>query len=334
MIHFEWPWIFLLLPLPLLLRMALPRAAELKEAALRVPSLAPFAMAGRVQSGKLTQARTVLWIGLLAWFLLLVAAARPVWLGDPIALPVQGRDLMLAVDLSGSMQTQDYIIDGQPVSRLDAIKSIAGNFIDKRVGDRIGLILFGTHAYLQTPLTFDRKTVHSLLDEAAIGLAGEQTAIGDAIGLAVKRLRQSSQGDKIVILLTDGVSNSGEVAPLKAAKLAGKEGIMIYTIGIGADEMQVSTIFGTRTVKTESDLDEDALRGIAAATGGRYFRASDTKQLSQIYTLLDKLHPVNQGEQTLRPHTTLFYWPLALSLLLAGLIALFGRGRGIAQWAR
>jgi Ca-activated chloride channel family protein len=240
---------------------------------------------------------------------------------------------MLAVDLSGSMQTKDYVLGGRQVSRLDAIKAIGGEFIDRRVGDRIGLVLFGTHAYLQTPLTFDRKTVHSLLSESAIGLAGEQTAIGDAIGLAVKRFRQSPEGDKILILLTDGVSNSGEVSPPKAAELAAKEGIKIYTIGIGSHEMQVSTLFGVQTVPTPSDLDEDALRDIATATGGRYFRASDVKQLSQIYAILDELHPVAQGSQTFRPRTTLFYWPLAFSLLLAVLVLLSSRRLGVAQWA-
>ncbi len=327
MIHFEWLWIFALLPLPLLLHFVLPRAAEVQEAALRVPNLDRFASDHRLRPGQLKQRPLLVATSLLAWLLLVTAAARPVWFGDPIELPMKGRNLMLAVDLSGSMQTPDYVIDGQQVSRLNAIKSIAGEFIERRVGDRIGLVLFGTHAYLQTPLTFDRKTVHSLLNESAIGLAGEETAIGDAIGLAVKRLRETSEGDKILILLTDGVSNSGEVSPAKAAELAAKEGITIYTVGIGSEQMQVQTIFGMRTVKTPNDLDEEGLRAIANATGGRYFRASDTKQLSQIYTMLDQLHPVNQGQQTLRPRTALFYWPLSISLLLATLILLLTASR-------
>jgi Ca-activated chloride channel family protein len=234
---------------------------------------------------------------------------------------------MLAVDLSGSMQTRDFVIGDQRVSRLDAIKAIAGDFIDRRVGDRLGLILFGTQAYLQTPLTFDRKTVHNMLDEAAIGLAGEQTAIGDAIGLAVKRLRELPQGNKVLILLTDGVSNTGELTPHKAAQLAAKEGVTIYTIGIGASEMQVPSLFGMQSVNPSSDLDEDTLRAIARTTGGRYFRARDTEQLNQIYSILDKLQPVDQEKQTFRPRKTLFYWPLAISLLLAGLLLLPVAGR-------
>ena len=322
MIHFEWPWLFLVLPLPLLLRVVLPRADEVKEAALRVPGLDPFALEIASKPARLALWRGRAWIGALAWLLLVTAAARPVWVGDPIDLPVSGRDLMLAVDLSGSMQTPDFVINGHRVSRLDAIKEIAGDFIDRRVGDRIGLILFGTQAYLQTPLTFDRKTVHDMLDEAAIGLAGEQTAIGDAIGLAVKRLRELQQGNKVLILLTDGVSNTGELTPLKAAELAAKEGVTIYTIGIGASEMQVPSLFGMQSVNPSSDLDEDTLRAIAKTTGGRYFRARDTEQLNQIYSILDKLQPLDQEQQTFRPHQTLFYWPLAFSLLLAGLLVL------------
>ncbi|HUW29321.1 MAG TPA: VWA domain-containing protein [Sulfuriferula sp.] len=316
MIHFEWPWLFLILPLPLLVRFLLPRADEVKEAALRVPGLEPFAMESASKPARLALRRGRTWLGALAWLLLVTAAARPIWVGDPIDLPVSGRDLMLAVDLSGSMQTRDFVIGDQRVSRLDAIKEIAGDFIDRRVGDRIGLILFGTQAYLQTPLTFDRKTVHNMLDEAAIGLAGEQTAIGDAIGLAVKRLRELPQGNKVLILLTDGVSNTGELTPLKAAQLAAKEGVTIYTIGIGASEMQVPSLFGMQSVNPSSDLDEDTLRAIARTTGGRYFRARDTEQLDQIYSILDKLQPVDQEKQTFRPRKTLFYWPLAISLLL------------------
>lgn len=332
MIHFEWPWMFALLPLPLLLYFLLPRAAELQEAALRVPNLDRFATDSQTGPGMVKQKPLLLAASLLAWLLLVLAAARPVWFGDPVELPMKGRNLMLAVDLSGSMRTPDYELGGRQVSRLDAIKALAGEFIERRVGDRIGLVLFGTRAYLQTPLTFDRKTVHSLLDESAIGLAGEETAIGDAIGLAVKRLRETNEGDKILILLTDGVSNAGEVAPAKAAELAAKEGITIYTVGIGSEYMKINTLFGTQTVKTPNDLDEDGLREIANATGGRYFRASDTQQLSQIYTLLDKLHPVEQGQQTLRPRTTLFFWPLSLSLLLATLILLASRRGVTAPW--
>lgn len=327
MIHFEWLWIFLALPLPFVLRALLPTAQQTENAALYVPHLAFFSGASATDRA-VFNGRGAFWLGILAWTLLLAAAARPVWLGDQIELPVSGRDLMLVVDLSGSMRTPDFVLNGTQVSRLDAVKAIAGDFIDKRVGDRLGLVLFGSQAYLQTPLTFDRKTVHTLLQEAAIGLAGEQTAIGDAIGIAVKRLQQQAQGKKVMILLTDGASNAGEVTPLKAAQLAAQAGITIYTIGIGADEMDVPTIFGMQRVKPASDIDEATLQTIAQTTGGRYFRARNSEQLSQIYALLDSVQPVVEDRQTFRPHTTLFYWPLALSLALASLLVLpAARGR-------
>lgn len=322
MIGFDWPWLFLLLPLPLLAHRLLPHADEIEEAALRVPSLVPFASDGAAKPGRLKRQRWPLWLAALAWLLLVAAAARPVWLGDPVELPVSGRDLMLAVDLSGSMQTEDFVIAGKAVSRLAAIKKIAGDFIERRVGDRIGLILFGSKAYVQTPLTFDRQTVNTLLQEAAIGLAGDQTAIGDAIGLAVKRLQQRQRGNKVLILLTDGGNNAGEVAPLEAAKLAAQAGLTIYTIGVGADEMLVPSFFGSRRVNPSGDLDERTLRAIAAATGGRYFRARDSEGLNQIYAILDKLQPIDHEKQTFRPRRTLFYWPLALSLLFAAALLL------------
>lgn len=324
MIQFEWPWIFFAAPLPLLLRLLLPAADAAREAALRVPSLSPFSIEFGAQPGKILQRRWLLLPALLAWLLLVSAAARPIWVGDPVELSVSGRDLMLAVDISGSMQTEDIVKHGEQVSRLAAVKEIAGEFIERRVGDRIGLVLFGSQAYVQTPLTFDRKTVQILLQESAIGLAGEQTAIGDAIGLAVKRMLQNPQGNKVLVLLTDGASNAGEVQPLKAAELAAKEGLTIYTIGIGADEMLLNTLLGTQRVNPSADLDEETLSAIADATGGRYFRARNSEELNRIYSELDKLQPVVQDKQTFRPQRALFYWPLGVALLLASLLLLPG----------
>jgi len=321
-IEFEWLWMFYLTPLPLLLRLLLPVVDTAKEAALRVPYLSAFALGDSVQTGKAAQRSWILLPALLAWLFLVCAAARPVWVGDPVELPVSGRDLMLAVDISGSMQIKDIIQNNQQVDRLTAVKQVAGEFIERRVGDRIGLILFGSQAYVQTPLTFDRKTVYTLLQDSAIGLAGEQTAIGDAIGLAVKRLLQNPSGNKVLVLLTDGASNAGEVQPIKAGELAAKEGMTIYTIGIGADEMIVNSFFGNQRVNPSADLDEKTLRQIAQVTGGKYFRARDSKQLEQIYTMLDELQPVIQDKQTFRPQRALFYWPLGIALLLASLLIL------------
>jgi Ca-activated chloride channel family protein len=182
----------------------------------------------------------------------------------------------LIVDLSGSMEEQDFQLNGQWVDRLTATKAVANDFIGRRVGDRVGLILFGREAYLQTPLTFDRKTVKTLLDEAVIGLAGKETAIGDAIGLAIRTLDDAGveQGRRVAILLTDGANTAGAVDPLKAAELAAQRNLVIYTVGIGADALTVRSLFGVRQINPSADLDEAALTAIADKTGGKYWRAT------------------------------------------------------------
>lgn len=320
MINIEWPWLLLALPLPLLVRWLLPAQLNPEQAALKVPFLEDF-------SDEPTQSvaqnkRWPLWLAALAWIALVIASSRPQWLGEPIEQPINGRDLMLAVDLSGSMQEQDFFINQQPVDRLTATKKVASEFIERRAGDRLGLILFGTQAYLQTPLTFDRRTVQILLNESAIGLAGDSTAIGDAIGLAVKRLKDQPVDSRVLILLTDGANTAGEVSPLKAAELAAGEHLKIYTIGIGADEMIVRSFFGSRKVNPSADLDEKTLTAIAEKTGGQYFRARNTDELNKIYALLDKLEPVEKDRQYFRPQSELFFWPLGFSLALTGLIGL------------
>jgi len=206
------------------------------------------------------------------------------------------------------------------VDRLTATKTVADAFIGRRNGDRIGLILFGSNAYVQAPLSFDRKTVRRLLDEAVIGLAGKATAIGDAIGLATKRLHEgetAASNEQVLILLTDGVNTAGAVSPLQAAELAASRGLTIYTIGIGADAMMIESFFGSRQVNPSAELDEKTLTDIAEKTGGRYFRAHNSDELQQIYRLIDQLEPVEKDKQAYRPRHSLFIWPLAVALLLA-----------------
>ena len=256
----------------------------------------------------------------IAWCLLVLASARPQWLGEPIEQAVSGRDLMLAVDLSASMEEQDFFINKQAVDRLTAIKAVATDFINRRVGDRVGLVLFGTNAYLQTPLTFDRKTVQTLLNEAVIGLAGENTAIGDAIGLAVKRLKSQPSDSRVLILLTDGANTAGEITPIKAAELAKDNQLKIYTIGVGADEMIVRSFFGNRKVNPSRDLDENTLVKVAESTGGKYFRARNSDELNNIYMLLDQLEPIEKDKQYFRPHSELYPWPLGLALVLVSFV--------------
>ena len=264
------------------------------------------------------------------WVLVVIAAARPQHVGEPTALPITGRDLLVAVDLSGSMEEQDFQLNGDWVDRLTATKAVAREFIDRRVGDRIGLILFGRETYLQTPLTYDRETVRTLLDEAAIGLAGKETAIGDAIGLGIKTLTDAGieENRRVLILLTDGANTSGAVDPLKAADLARDRGMVIYTIGIGADALMVRSLFGVRQINPSADLDEQTLTTIAEGTGGIYFRARDTEELQRIYTILDELEPAAGEEEGFRPVAEYFYWPLGLALSLS----LWGAGRLL--WTR
>ena len=314
-----WPWMLLALPLPLLARAILSPVTETQEAGLKVPSFQGFAvLTNRAKTEQLLNWRV--WFAAIAWILLVLATARPERIGDELDVPVSGRNLMLAVDLSGSMDAKDFELGNRRVDRLTATKAVASDFIDRRKGDRIGLILFGERAYLQVPLTLDRETVKILLMEAFIGLAGEKTAIGDAITLAVKRIHdQDAAGDEqVLILLTDGANTAGEIEPVKAAELAQQIGLRIYTIGIGAEQMVVPSITGgLRRVNPSADLDEATLTAIAELTAGRYFRAKDTAALQDIYRLLDELEPVDEPEAGFRPVKSLYYWPLAGALALS-----------------
>ena len=318
--EFAWPWVAVLLPLPWLLRLWLRRAAPGVALHLPHPGLQLAAAERQTQRGWRS------WLLVLAWLCLLLAAARPQWVGPPQSQLRSGRALLLAVDLSGSMRTDDMELGGQPVSRFGAVEAIAGDFIARRSGDEMGLILFGSRAFLVTPLTYDLDAVRAQLQGATVGLAGTETAIGDAIAVAVKRLAGQPAQARVVVLLTDGVNNAGSIAPLDAARAAKAAGVRIYTIGIGATEMRVPDLFGTHTVNPSADLDEGMLRALATQTGGRYFRATDSSQLADAYRAIDALEPMPQQGPTLRPRHELFRWPLALAVI-AWLLALAPRAR-------
>ncbi len=330
MFQLAWTWALAAVALPVAVAWLLPAASGSTEAALRIPFF--LRVAAWSDERSMHTRRWRLLIASCAWVLLVLAAARPQWVGDPIALRITGRDLMLAVDLSGSMKRRDMQVGKEWVTRLDVVKRVAGEFIERRGGDRIGLILFGTRAYLQAPLTFDRPTVRTLLEEAVIGLAGEQTAIGDAIGLGIKRLRERPAHNRVLILLTDGANTAGEVHPTEAAHFAAKLGLKIYTIGVGADVAMMRRLYGTARINPSADLDEPTLAAIARATGGRYFRARETNELVDIYRTLDELEPVISDEEQFRPTTELFYWPLALALLLAVSLMAGGLRRALLSW--
>lgn len=326
MLELLWPWALTIAPLPLLYRW-LRKPADIQLRALRAPLLANAAgeaSSAATNSWRKSLLLLALW---LIWLCTLLALSRPIWIGEPVALPTNGRDILLAVDISGSMEREDMRLNGQTVNRLVAVKAVVGDFVIERQGDRLGLILFGEKAYLQTPLTFDRQTMQTLLYEAQLGFAGNGTAIGDAIGLSVKRLQERPENHRVVILLTDGANNAGELDPLKAAELASRAKVKIYTIGIGAEVMKTRSIFGSRITNPSADLDEKTLSGIAEATGGQYFRARNPQELVAIYSELNRLEPIEQDAETIRPIAALYYWPLSLAFGLSLITGLFSAAR-------
>ena len=319
MIQFAWPWMLLFLPLPWLVARLLPAATPQAGAV-----FLPFAAAVSVNTTLALRppARWRIALFALVWLLLVAAATRPQWLDDPVPVATTARQLMLAVDTSGSMQTQDM---AGGATRLQVVQVVGSEFLRRRVGDQVGLILFGTRPYMQAPLTTDLNTVGQFLREGMIGVAGPETAIGDTIGLAIKRLKAhreqtGGQGEMVLILLTDGGNNAGLMDPIEAAKFAAQEGLRIYTIGVGAAVRD-----GMAGPVGNTDLDEDTLQSIAQITHGAYFRANNAESLNQVYAEIDKLEPAQATSQWYRPTTEWFAWPLVLALFLSVLVVCLRR---------
>jgi Ca-activated chloride channel family protein len=324
MIGCDWWWAFLLLPLPWVLRACLP-ASEVRQLALAVPLLDGL----ELSSAGLTRTSLRLegWCLWLFWICLVLAASRPFLLGDPVSRTVSGRDLMLAVDISGSMNEADMTINAKPASRIDVLKLVVARFIERREGDRLGLILFGTNAYTYVPLTFDLDALGKLLDDVSTGLAGRHTAIGDAIGLALKSMRKQHSRHKVLILVTDGSNTAGFENPIVAAQAAAQQGMTIYTIGIGSDIRTLERIYGKNSIPTGVALNERVLASIAEVSGGRYFRATNLAALEQIYLELDKLEAVEYEYQSHQPRQELYLLPLASGLLVMLVFLLAGLRR-------
>ncbi|MFN2359548.1 MAG: VWA domain-containing protein [Marinobacter sp.] len=314
MLSLAYPWVLLLALLPLLMRLR-RRSSQSVEAPVFPVGHWLSDLPGVSRSGS----RVPLWqqlLLLLTWLLLVLAMARPQHVGEQVQMPISGRDLLLAVDISPSMDEQDMVIQGRSINRLQAVKRVLDDFIQRREGDRLGLLLFGTEPYIQAPLTFDRATVQTLLDESGIGMAGRATAIGDALGLAVKRLRDRPQEQRVVILLTDGANTAGEIAPDKAAEIARAASVRIYTIGIGAESMVQRGLLGSRRVNPSRDLDEELLKRIAQQTGGEYFRARSLPELEMIYESINQLEPIELEGKHYRPVTELYFWPAGIAALI------------------
>ncbi len=313
-ITWAWPWAFLALPLPLLVWWLAPIFRPPAPRALRVPDTGTWADL-QDTGGVSTRHWSQVLLLVLMWLALVIALARPQAFDRPFGIPQSGRDLMLCIDISGSMRERDLYAGNTRASRMAVVKEVGKAFIARRAGDRIGLIMFGSEAYVQTPLTLDHVTLAHFLDEAAVGLAGRTTAIGDAIGLGVKRLRKREEQSRVLILLTDGENSAGVVAPLQAARLAADSGIRIHTIGIGSDGRDSGGGLGFGSRGTE--LDERTLKSIADETGGKYYRARNQRELEDIYAQIDRLEPTVGDREALRPLRELYAWPLAAALLLS-----------------
>jgi Ca-activated chloride channel homolog len=325
MFEFAWPWLLLLLPLPLLVWWALP-PYHARQVSVQIPFFDRLAAAtGQTpQRGAVVLQRraTQMTVAILIWILLVAALARPQWVSDPLTHEIAARDLILAVDISGSMDQRDFrIADGQVLTRLDGVKRVIKDFIARRQGDRIALILFGTRAYVQVPFTQDLATAEQLLEQTEVGMAGQQTAIGDTIGLAIKTLEASTAKQKLLILLTDGNDTASRVPPEHAADIAHQNGVVIYTIGVGDP-----------AASGENRVDLSVLQNIAGTTQGRFFRAEDGAQLAAIYADIDKLAPAKLDTQSWRPKLPLFQWPLGAAVLLG--LALWLAMLTESEWGR
>ena len=329
MLSLQYPWLLLLAALPLLLHWRRAPSAAVDAPVMPIGHWLSELPGVSHKGSALPRWQLLLLV--IIWILLVVALARPQRVGEQVQLPVTGRDLMLVVDISPSMDEQDMVLGGRSINRLQAVKLVLDDFISRRQGDRLGLILFGTRPYIQAPLTFDLETVRTLLQESGLGMAGRATAIGDAIGLAVKRLRNRPQNQRVVILLTDGANTAGEISPDKATEIAQAASVRLYTIGIGAETMVQRGFLGSRVVNPSRDLDEALLTRMADQTGGRYFRARSLPELEQIYDSINQLEAIEQDGKYYRPVTELFYWPAGLAALLWLLLILL---RQLQQWKR
>jgi Ca-activated chloride channel family protein len=330
MFEFAWPWMIVLLPLPWLVRRylapsprALERAGRGEPPQLRHPGVArlesAYSRVGVTVPPSLLWQFLLLWV---AWFGLVGSMMKPQLLESHTEVVSSGYDLMLAVDTSRSMEALDFSVDGKPVNRLAVVKGVVGRFIEQRRGDRIGLVLFGDSAFLQAPLTTDGAAVSTMLETAVPRMAGDSTAIGDAVGLGVKKLRERPTGSRVLILLTDGENTSGSLPPREAAMLARRYDTRLYTIGVGSDDEVPFPQPDGRIKMEEMPLDEDLLREMADMTGGAYFRATDSRALEEIYREIDTLEKSEAESRSVLIPSPLYRWPLGVALAAMLLLAL------------
>jgi len=323
MFRFVWPWVALFLPLPFVVKWLLPvRKSHKSVPILHFPMLWRLKTAfPRFQGDSVKPNRLNLALLFLFWTSLILAFMRPEKIDTYTYTENQGYDLMLAVDLSASMKALDFSTANRAISRLDAAKTVVGKFVKRRQGDRVGLIAFGENAYLHVPLTYDTQSVSDMLNDTLEGMAGSSTAIGDAIGQAVRTLRKRPEDSRVLILLTDGEDNASSIPPLEAAKLAKQYGIRIYTVGIGTNgPVPFPTAFGGGFRMVEVPMDEELLKEIAHTTGGQYYHAGDQETLEAIYAKIDRLEKTEWEPERFLISDPLYAYPLALAMVCALLL--------------
>lgn len=313
MFHFYWPWFALLLPLPLFIRWLFPAKNEKESWQIHFPAIDRLKNAFPQSSGQ-AASPWQLWLIYLAWIFLVLALMQPEKQDSFVQVKNKGYDLMLAVDISGSMQAIDFSTKTEVISRLDATKNVVSKFVLGRQGDRVGLVTFGEHAYLHVPLTFDTLSVSKMLNNTLSGMAGQATAIGDAIGLSVRTLRERPEGSRVLVLLTDGEDNASSIPPLEAAKLARQYGIKIYTIGIGKNgTVPFPTGHGGYQMARVT-IDEGLLKEIAGITGGQYYSATNQKALASIYEKINELEKTESDQNVYLIREPLYMYPLGIAL--------------------
>jgi Ca-activated chloride channel family protein len=322
MFSFAYPWLIVLLPLPWIVWRFWPRkdaqpTYSAQSSALLHPALKYLTDAYASRVPALPRQNWLPFILLsLIWLFALLALMQPQWLKPHTEARTSGYDLMLAVDLSRSMLALDFTVDGQPVNRLQVVKGVVGRFIEQRQGDRIGLILFGDTAYMQAPLTLDGSAVRRMLDSSVPRMAGDGTAIGDAIALATKHLRERPPESRVLILLTDGENTRGNLPPEQSALLANEYSIRIYTVGVGSTGEVPFPDENGRITMEKMELDENLLRKLAQSSGGAYFRATDAQALEEIYRRINELEKTEAESHTVWIPMPLFRVPLGIAMLL------------------
>lgn len=328
--HFANPQAAWLLLLPLVVYFMFPAIKKTYGDALKVPFLADIKQIQSVSGKGISFKPAVfsaikIFLLVLVWVLMVLALCRPQWVGKPIPVKNEGREILLVVDISNSMSEEDFQYKNKMYSRLTAVKNVIDNFIDKRTSDRIGLVLFGTQAYLQAPLTYDKQSVKEILWNADAGMAGNSTSIGDAVGVALKNLAESEgkPENKVIILLTDGENNDGSLSLPQAIALAKEEGVKIYTIGAGSDSENF--FGGLFSIPVNTGLDEESLQALAAETKGNYFRAKDVNSLFQIYNEIDKLEPMTSEGRYVQEVKELYPYAAAMALILFMILVLLAK---------